>query len=140
MKDGAAQVHHDSVGDSRNDEFLDNVPRMEDSIVFQKVVVTSIPRDLQFPTHSDGAVQPFALLDALVDLAVVVFEVEGVVVEAAESHFNVKLSKLHKIYISDYWFFAKKVFIFFDFGQFLSLLPKSIEQILFEMQSGTLCN
>ena len=92
MENGASQIDHNSVGDSRNDELLDNIPRVKDSVVLQKVVITSIPRDLQFPTHSDGAVQPLALLYALVDLAVVILEVKWVVVETAESHFNVKLS------------------------------------------------
>ena len=108
MENGTTQVHHDSVGDSRNDEFLDDIPRMKNCIVLQKVVITSISRDLQFPTDSDGAVQSLALFDALVDLAVVVFEVKGIVVEAAEAHFDVKLSELHKIYISDYRFFCKE--------------------------------
>ena len=91
VQDGATDIDNDAVADPWNDEIFNHVPGVENGVVFEVVVFAGVPWYLQFPTDSDGAVEPLALLDTLVDLAVVVFEVKGVVVETAEAYFNVKL-------------------------------------------------
>ena len=68
---------------------------MEDGIVFQEVVLASIAGDLKFSSDPDGAVELFALLNALSDLPEIIFEVQRVVVETTETDFDVKLLELH---------------------------------------------
>ena len=68
---------------------------MKNSVILQEVIFTSISRDLKFSSDTYGAVESLALFNALVDASIVVLEVERVIVETAESHFDVKLSQFH---------------------------------------------
>jgi hypothetical protein len=62
---------------------------MEDCVILEEMIFTCISRHLKLASDSDRAIQPFTLLNALVDLPVVVFEVERVVVKTAESYLDV---------------------------------------------------
>jgi len=83
MENGAANLGDNALGDPRNNKILDHIPRVEDSIVLQKVVFAGVAGNLEFTPHPDGAVESAALLDAFVDAFVVLLVVEGVVVETA---------------------------------------------------------
>lgn len=95
MQNRASNLRHDSISHSRDNDILDHVPRMEDCIILQKVVLTGIAGDLKFSSDSDRAIELLALLYALGNLPEIIFEVERVVVETAEADFDVKLFELH---------------------------------------------
>ena len=59
------------------------------------MVFTWIARDLEFTSHSDWTVEFFAFIYTLIDFFVVLFKVQGIIVETTKSHFNMQLSKLH---------------------------------------------
>lgn len=95
MQDRTSNLRHDSIGHPRDNDILDHVPRMEDRIIFQKVVLTCIAGDLKFSSDSDRAIELLALLNTLGNLPEIIFEVERVVVETTEADFDVKLFELH---------------------------------------------
>ena len=68
---------------------------MEDSIVLQEVILTRITTNLKLPSHSNRTVQLTTLFNAIMDLAVVVLEIQRVIVNAAQTDFNMKLSEFH---------------------------------------------
>ena len=72
---------------------------MKDCVIFKEMILAGIPRNLKLSSNSDGAVESFTFLNALVNLPVVVFEVEWIIVETAESHFDMKLLEFHDRYI-----------------------------------------
>lgn len=46
MENGAANLRHDTLGNSWNNQILDYIPRVEDGVVFKEVVLTWIARNL----------------------------------------------------------------------------------------------
>ena len=68
---------------------------MVDGVVLEEMIFTGVSRDLELTTNTDAAVEVAALLDASMDLGVVVLEVQRVGIETAESHLHVKLPKSH---------------------------------------------
>lgn len=52
MKNGASHVNHNTVGDSRHYQILDDVPGVENGVVLQKVIFAWITRNLQLSSHS----------------------------------------------------------------------------------------
>jgi hypothetical protein len=95
VQDRAPHIDDDIVSYSRNKDILYNVPRVKNSVVLQKVILTTIARYFQFTTDSNRAVESFALLNAFHDLLIVFFEVERVIVETTETHLDIELSELH---------------------------------------------
>ena len=55
------------------------------------MVFACVAGDLEFPSNADGAVESLALLDAVVYLPIVVFEIKGIIVETAKAHLDMEL-------------------------------------------------
>ena len=89
VQDRTADINHDTVGDSWSDDVSDDVPGMEDSVVLEEVVLARVAWDFELSSDSNGAVETATLLDALAYFFEVVFEVERVIVETAETDFDV---------------------------------------------------
>ena len=68
---------------------------MKNSVILKEVVFAGITTYFKFSSDSDGAIEFFALLNALVDSFVVIFEVERIIIESTKSHFDMQLAKLH---------------------------------------------
>lgn len=60
------------------------------------MIFAAISSYFQLSTHSNRAVEFLAFLDALHDLFEVVLKVQRVVIDAAESYFDVKLLEFHQ--------------------------------------------
>lgn len=70
---------------------LDDIPGMIDGIILKEMISTSIAGNFQFGSNSYGASEINALIYWLHNVFVVSLEVQGDVVDASYSYFNVKL-------------------------------------------------
>ena len=64
---------------------------MDCCVVLEEVILTCVSGYFEFSSDSHGAVHLFALDNALVYLLIVPFEIERIVVDAAESNLYLQL-------------------------------------------------
>jgi len=91
VEDRASNFSNDAISHTWDNQVLDDVPRVENCVIFKEMVFTWVAGDLKFTSDSDRTIESSALFDTLINSFIVLFEVKRVIVERAEAYFDMEL-------------------------------------------------
>lgn len=88
MNDRTADVAEYAVGDAGFNYIGEDIPRVQDGVIFVEVVGAKVAGSFQLIAHPDNAAQLFAFFYGFDDVVPVLLEAQRVVIEGAHADFN----------------------------------------------------